>query len=226
MSVTIETSAVSYSPGGATTVFAVPFYFLEADDLEVTLTTSGVEATLVLNTHYTVLGAGSEAGGSITMLTAPASGTTLTIKRAGDITQNQEFVDGDDFPAEAHEKGLDKLTMICQQLNYEIGVLRSQLESLSGSVATGLLLNFNGVPLTNVTEGPGFFSMGTLAAMKNIPTDSGNNTCFLHGVNAPRDLAGTPRWYVWDNSSTATGDDVSVVVPADSVGIGRWHQVA
>jgi hypothetical protein len=51
------------------------------------------------------------------MLTAPASGTTLTIYRDMSLTQETDYVANDSFPAETHELALDKLTLQIQQIN-------------------------------------------------------------------------------------------------------------
>ena len=74
MTVSSTTSKVSYTGNGVTTAFAVPFYFLEAADLQVILRSSaGVETVQALTTNYTVAGAGVSSGGTVTMLTAPAA---------------------------------------------------------------------------------------------------------------------------------------------------------
>ena len=81
MTVANEVSSISYSGDGSSVTFAVPFYFLEDEHLLVIERSSaGVETTKVLDTDYSVTGAGEQSGGSIEILTtAPASGTTLHI---------------------------------------------------------------------------------------------------------------------------------------------------
>lgn len=117
MTVNTTTSRVSYAGNGSTTTFSVPFYFLAAADLVVIRTTSsGSQATLVLNTDYTVSGAGNPAGGTVTCTTAPASTTSLVIFRDPAATQLTDYQANDPFPAETHERALDKLTMIAQRV--------------------------------------------------------------------------------------------------------------
>jgi hypothetical protein len=120
MTVTNQNSSVQYSPGGSTTLFVVPFRFIADGDLVVILTTSGSDETLTLTTDYTVSGAGDASGGSITTTTPPASGTTLTIYRDTAQTQETDYIDNDDFPAESHEAALDKLTLIAQELQDQV----------------------------------------------------------------------------------------------------------
>lgn len=117
MTVSSQTSRVDYAGDGVTAIFPVPFYFLEQSHLQVILSddVTGAETVLVLNTDYTVTGAGVLAGGSITVPNEPAVGFTLTILRSVPVTQETDYVPNDPFPAESHERALDKLTMIIQQ---------------------------------------------------------------------------------------------------------------
>lgn len=118
MTVASTTTKVSYSGNGSTTVFTVPFYFLAASDLRVILrSAANVETVQTLTTQYTVTGAGVTSGGSVTMLTAPASGTTLTILRNVSPTQETDLLPNDRLPAESLETALDKATMLIQQLD-------------------------------------------------------------------------------------------------------------
>lgn len=116
MTVTSETSRVTYSGNGSTTVFSVPFYFIAAADLRVVRRAAdGVETTLALTTNYTVSGAGNPSGGSITMAAGPAAGVSLVIYRDPANTQTADYVSGGRFPAESHERALDRVVMSVQR---------------------------------------------------------------------------------------------------------------
>lgn len=121
MTVSSTTNKASYSGNGTTVTFTVPFYFLEAADLQVILRTGTTETVQTLTTNYTVTGAGIPSGGTVTMLTAPASGTTLTILRNVEATQETDLLPNDRLPAETLETALDKATMLIQQLDEESG---------------------------------------------------------------------------------------------------------
>jgi hypothetical protein len=110
---------VKYSGNGSTTVFSFPYYFLEEADLVVIerVDSTGVETVKTLTTHYTVSGEGDEAGGSVTMLTAPASGRTLIIYRDPAIVQEVDLEENNSFPAATNERALDLLTMVAQRLS-------------------------------------------------------------------------------------------------------------
>lgn len=115
MSLSTQTSRIIYSGNGITTVFAFPYYFLDQEHLVVYLIDADKNETLqVLTTNYTVAGVADPSGGTVTMLVAPATGAQLLIYRQVPITQLVDYVVDDNFPAETHERALDKLTMIAQ----------------------------------------------------------------------------------------------------------------
>ncbi len=125
MTVSSSDSRRTYSGNGSTTAFGVPFYFLASSHLEVVLQAAdGTESTQELTTHYTVTGAGNEAGGTVTMLTAPATGETLIIQRNVPATQTSDFPPNDRLPAATVEDALDKLTMLVQQIAGGYGIER------------------------------------------------------------------------------------------------------
>jgi hypothetical protein len=122
MTVSSETKRADYTGNGSTTNFATVFRFLQNSDVKVilTVTATGTETVQTETTNYTLVGAGLDGGGTVTMLVAPPSGTTLTIKRDVPLTQGTDYVENDAFPAESHERALDKLTMITQQMQEEL----------------------------------------------------------------------------------------------------------
>ena len=116
MTISTTDSRISYNGNGVTTVFSFPYRFLANGDIVVvSVSSTGVETTKVLTTDYTLTGAGDDAGGSVTMLVAPASGTRLVIYRDTEVVQETDYTSGDAFPAESHERALDRLTMILQE---------------------------------------------------------------------------------------------------------------
>lgn len=122
MPVETTLSRVQYDTNGTTGPWSIPFYFLEdADILAVYADATGAETNLVLTTDYSLTGAGDESGGTMTTVSAYAAGGTLTILRDVDALQTTEFQDGDNFPASAVNRGLDRLTMIVQQLKEKVG---------------------------------------------------------------------------------------------------------
>lgn len=117
MTISTTTSEIAYNGNGITTVFPIPFRFLtNADIVVVGVSSAGISTTKVFTTDYTLTGAGAEAGGTVTMLVAPASDTRLIIYRDTAVVQETDYISGDPFPAETHERALDRLTMIAQEI--------------------------------------------------------------------------------------------------------------
>lgn len=114
MSLTTTSARYQYSGNGSATVFAFPEQFHAKSDLIVVVTVSGADTVKTLVTDYNVTGELTPSGGVVTFLTAPATGATVTIYRNPSATQPVDYVSGDSFPAETHERALDRLTMLVQ----------------------------------------------------------------------------------------------------------------
>lgn len=100
---------------------AVPFRFLDNDALKVTRTNAdGSETVLVRGTHYSVAGAGNLAGGSVTPLSPIAAGTSWRIEGDMSLEQPTDYTAGDDFPAESHERGLDRAMIAHQEARRDL----------------------------------------------------------------------------------------------------------
>ena len=121
MSISSETrKAGPYDGNNSTTVFAFAFKVFAQSDLRVVTTTASVETVQALTTNYTVsLNADQDTypGGTVTMLTAPATGTTLTITSDVPNTQPVELVNLGGFYPTVINDALDRATIQIQQLN-------------------------------------------------------------------------------------------------------------
>jgi hypothetical protein len=115
MTVAVQTPVITYQGNGTAAPLAIPFAFLVDDHIRVIATTNGVETLLVLGTHYLLTGAGNPNGGTVTPLAVIANGTTWQIERRTAIEQPTNYVEGQGFPAQSHETGLDRLAMIAQE---------------------------------------------------------------------------------------------------------------
>lgn len=121
MTVSSSTTKVSYNGDSSTTVFAYTFKVFDEDDLTVVIRAAdGTETTKTITTDYTVSGVGNASGGNVTMLTAPATGQTLTILREQPLTQELDLVPNDPFPAQSLEEALDKLVFMVQSHSEEL----------------------------------------------------------------------------------------------------------
>lgn len=106
----------SYSGNTVTVAFSFPHKFLLNADLKVVLRddVTGAETLQVLDTDYTLTGVGQDAGGTVTMATAPALATTLTIYRDPSRLQPLLLKEYENLPAKELEKAFDRLTILAQ----------------------------------------------------------------------------------------------------------------
>ena len=121
MTISTQDSKVNYQGNGQTTVFQIPFPFLENNQIYVQK--KDAEGNLINYTYatdYTVTGAGEENGGSVTLNVAPEQGSTISIYRDVPLTQEVDYRENEIFPAETHEEALDKLTMEVQQIQEQL----------------------------------------------------------------------------------------------------------
>jgi len=122
MTVSATQTKTGYVGDGATTVFPVPFIFFNGNELLIieTVTATGVETTKSYNVDYTVSG-GNGNNGTVIAVAAPSASVTWTIKRNTALTQLVDYTPNDPFPAETHERALDRLTAIVQEQQELIG---------------------------------------------------------------------------------------------------------
>lgn len=113
MTVSIADNKITYVGDGIQTSFPYPFRVLDASHMQVTVDGVG-------NTDWSITQIGEDGGGDVVFNTAPANGTEILLYRAVPIDQLIDYVAYDPFPAETHELGLDKLTMIAQQIQEQL----------------------------------------------------------------------------------------------------------
>ena len=116
MTVAAIDTVVTYNENGSSKAFAVPFQFIAAADLIVErFDTAGTRTLLVLGSDYTVSGGGGGVallGGTVTTTVAKPAGWQIKISRSTPRTQPANYTPGDTFPAEMHERALDR-EMLC-----------------------------------------------------------------------------------------------------------------
>jgi hypothetical protein len=141
-----------YSGNGSTTAFAFAFKVFTTAQVVVTRTVSGVETTLTLTTDYTVTlnaNQNTNPGGSVTMLTAPATGQSLTITSNVANLQPTAIANLGGFYPEVINDSLDRATIQIQQLDERLD--RALVIPVSSTASTqlptpqsGALLGWNG----------------------------------------------------------------------------------
>lgn len=110
MTVASEENIIVYTRSGSLTEYTYPFRADSDDDIHVFIN------NILQVSGYTIARALDNVGGLITMDSVGVGGDLISITRIIDIDQGIDYTPYDAFPAETHERGLDKLTMIAQQL--------------------------------------------------------------------------------------------------------------
>lgn len=118
MTVSTTDSVIEYTAGGPG--YPIPYRFLQDSDIQAVLVKqNGTSETLVLGTQYSLTGAGSQSGGTLTSAYAAGflatPGATLSISRVMVATQPTDLRNQGKFLAETHETVFDRLTMLIQQ---------------------------------------------------------------------------------------------------------------
>lgn len=108
---------VQYTGDGAQAVFTYPFPIFADVDIKVYL-----DGTLQsLTTHYTVSGAGSDSGGTVTFVTTPSVSSTVTLVRSLVVKRESDFQESGEFRAKVINDELDKIIAMIQEIDDELG---------------------------------------------------------------------------------------------------------
>jgi hypothetical protein len=186
---TVSTTIIKnfHNGNASTTNFAYQFRILEDTDLLVIIRTNstGAETTKTLSTHYTVAGAGDASGGSITFTAGniPASGETVVIRRNVPQTQAIDYIANDPFPAETHEEGLDRSTMVAQQVAEESN--RSIKLSRTNTMTS---TEFTVGATDRANKVLAFDSAGEISVTQELGTFKGSDTTTTTAAYLQRDI--------------------------------------
>ena len=185
---TISTTTIknSYSGNNSTTEFAYTFPINTTSEITViersATGTETVKSEGTGSTNYGIVDNGAS-GGTITMVTAPASGTTLLIRRNTSFTQETDYVANDPFPAETHEDALDKLQMQNQELEEELN--RSLKISRTNSMTS---TEFTTSASDRASKILAFDSSGELSVTQELGTFKGSDATVTTAAYVQRDI--------------------------------------
>ena len=193
MTISSTTIKNSYAGNGSTTAFTFSYYIISEDDLEVLIRSSnGTETLQTLTTNYTVTGVQSNSGGTVTMVTAPATGETLVIRRKTSQVQDTDYVANDPFPAETHEAALDKAMLVSQELQEAVdrsikisrtNTMTSTDFTVGASERANKVLAFDSSGEISVTQELGRYrgdwSASTAYAVRDLVKDTSTNNIFF-----------------------------------------------
>ena len=225
---TVSTTIIknSHNGNGSTTTFAYQFKILQDSDLQVIIRSSnGTETTKSLSTHYTVTGAGGNSGTVVfTSGNIPASGETVVIRRNVPQTQVIDYIANDPFPAETHEEGLDRGTLVAQQISEEAdrSIKLSRTNTMASTEFTvgatdraNKILSFDSSGELAVASELGSFkgnwSASTTYAVRDMVKDTSTNNIFMantaHTSSGSQPLTSNTDAAKWDlivDAATAT----------------------
>lgn len=120
MTVSTQESIIRYKGNDDTTVYQIPFRWLEDTDIIIQKQdAAGNIELLTYLTDYTLTGETEEHGGYVTFVAPFLTTDTIVIQRVVPYTQETDYEENEIFPADSHEAALDKLTMEVQQLAEE-----------------------------------------------------------------------------------------------------------
>ena len=192
---TISTTIIknSYSGNNSTTVFAYTFEIAANTEIQVIIRASnGTETVKSLTTDYTVSGVGSATGGNVTMVSPPATGETLVIRRVTPKTQTVDLVENDPFTAETVEGAFDKAIAVTQEVQEEVdrSIKLSRTNTMASTEFTvdaasraSKILGFDGSGELSVTQELGTFkgnwSASTSYSARDIVKDTSTNNIFI-----------------------------------------------
>lgn len=160
MAVSVSTIKVQYTGNASTTAFAFSFPIAASSELSVYEN----DTLKTLTTHYTVAATNNdfEGGGTVTFVTAPATGIRITIARVTGLTSTLNFTTGDTLPAETLESSFNTLQRTVQELADKAtrslqmplsndGTLEMALPDTSARENSYLSFDASGEPTTTAT---------------------------------------------------------------------------
>jgi len=161
---------IQYAGDGVQTVFTYPFPIFVDANIDVYEDT-GLKT---ITTHYTVAGAGSSTGGTVTFITAPAVGIVVTLMRNIAVERTSDFQESGEFRAKVINDELDKLTATQQQIEADqdrslrLGPTDSAISTIIPAKATrsGKVLGFD------ATTGDPIVSNENLSAIEGASTSA------------------------------------------------------
>ena len=221
---TISTTTIknSFSGDGSTTAFTYTFPINTTSEITViersALGVETIKAEGTGSTNYGIADNGA-AGGTVTMVTAPADGTTLILRRNTDLTQETDYVANDPFPAETHEDALDKLQMQNQELKETLD--RSFKVSQTNTITSS---EFTDDAATRASKTLGFDSNGNLTTVADFLPAGGDSAQFTYSTTTTDADPGSG--FIRFNNATIASATIAYIDDAEANGtdVSAWVQ--
>ena len=205
---TVSTTSISKatSGNGSATSFPYDYKILEASDLQVIIRSATGAETIKATSTYTVTGVGADSGTIVfNNSNIPASGETVVVTRNVLQTQAIDYIANDPFPAETHEEGLDRATMVIQQVSGDAD--RSIKISKTNTMTS---TEFTTSAADRANKVLSFDSSGELAVTQELGTFKGNSATTTTAAYVVRDIV--------KSTTTAQLNNIYICIQASPVG--------
>ena len=208
MTISTTTVSQSYSGNGSTTAFTFTFPINSTSELKVIeRSATGAETVKSVGTgsaNYAIVDNGAS-GGTVTMVTAPAAGTTLVLIRDTSLTQESDYVENDPFAAETHEDALDKLQMQIQEVQEEVD--RSMKISRTNTMTS---TEFTNSATDRASKVLAFDSSGELSVTQELGSFKGGSATTTTAAYVIRDIV--------KGTTTAQLNNIYICIQASPIG--------
>lgn len=156
-----------YSGDGATVAFAYGFLIDDEDEIVVVVADAdGDETTQTITTHYTVSGVGSNSGGTVTFVTAPAATETVSMRRATMLDQGVDLQNRGSVVPQVLEDTYDEVVKMVQDVQ----------EQVDRAVLLRVTANVTGIDVPAPSAGQ---VLGWNAAGDNLQNYTPNSAAYL-----------------------------------------------
>ena len=205
---TVSTTSISKSTNGNGTATSFPYDYkiLEATDLKVIIRSATGAETVKATSTYAVTGVGADSGTIVfNNSNIPVSGEIVVVTRNVLQTQAIDYIANDPFPAETHEEGLDRATMVIQQVSGDAdrSIKFSKTNTFSSS-------EFTVGATDRANKLLAFDSTGELAVTQELGTFKGNSATTTTAAFNIRDIV--------KSTTTAQLNNIYICIKASPIG--------
>ena len=207
-----------YTSTSGQTDFTYAFPIFVDSDIKVYIGTT----LQTLTTDYTVSGAGSDNGGTVTLTSGATTGDIVTIYRDMPVERTSDYQTNGDLLAGTLNDDLDKLAMMIQQVEYDLnnrclrfgqfttGIPLSEFTE-SDTDRAGKVLGFDSLGNPNITQELGVFKGSDATTttanyvLRDIVKDSSNSNVYICTQTSTAGvlLTNTSYWALLIDAETA-----------------------
>ena len=226
------TPRAQYTATSGQTVFSYNFPIFEDSDILVY-----IGSTLqTITTDYTVSGAGTSAGGNVTLTSGASAGDVVTIYRDIPVARTTDYATGGALLAENLNDDLDRLVMMIQQVEYDLnnrclrfgqfttGIPLSEFTE-SAADRANKVLSFSSTGDPTITQELGVWNgnwaTSTAYVVRDLVKDTSNNNVYIcltaHTSSGSQPIStntDSAKWALLIDAATATSSATAAAASA------------